>query len=155
MGKQPNPDPCDVTSLQNWHWNHGNAIAKNEYEYLSHDRDLLSVVLADKTPLRRLLHRSKLFRLNPFWKKDKMPEIPLYDEGLVTYHSDKRVDRFISCVVLAIGTVMLLAPMWILTVLQGSNLKLGIISLFIVLFLGLVSSVTVAKPFETLAATAA
>jgi hypothetical protein len=84
-----------------------------------------------------------------------MPEIPLYDEGLVTYHSDKRVDRFISCVVLAIGTVMLLAPMWILTVLQGSNLKLGIISLFIVLFLGLVSSVTVAKPFETLAATAA
>ena len=51
---------------------------------------------------------------------------------------------------------MLIAPMWILQALDGRTLpKLGTITAFIVTFLMLVSYATLAKPFETLAATAA
>ena len=45
--------------------------------------------------------------------------------------------------------------MWILQALDKNNHKLGVITAFVVVFLGLVSYATVAKPFETLAATAA
>lgn len=50
---------------------------------------------------------------------------------------------------------MLLTPMWILQALHNDNAKLAVITAFVVVFLGLVAYATVAKPFETLAATAA
>jgi hypothetical protein len=73
----------------------------------------------------------------------------------VTYFSDKRIDRFITFLVVGVGMIMLIAPMWILYGLQSNLQKLGTITGFIVLFLVLVVSATVAKPFEALAATAA
>ena len=63
--------------------------------------------------------------------------------------------RFMTVLIVGIGTVMLLVPMWILQALDKNNHKLGVITAFVVVFLGLVSYATVAKPFETLAATAA
>jgi len=51
--------------------------------------------------------------------------------------------------------LMLIAPMWILQAWDDVKRKLAVITAFIVLFLGLFSSMTDAKPFETLAATAA
>jgi hypothetical protein len=50
---------------------------------------------------------------------------------------------------------MLIAPIWILEVMTKPIRKLVVITVFIVVFLAMLSSVTVAKPFETLAATAA
>jgi hypothetical protein len=50
---------------------------------------------------------------------------------------------------------MLIVPMWILRSLKDGNAKLGTITAFMLFFLGLVSYTTIAKPFETLAATAA
>lgn len=49
---------------------------------------------------------------------------------------------------------MLIAPMWILEFLGSGKVKLGVITGFIVVFLGLFSGMTDAKPFETLTATA-
>ncbi|KAL2788856.1 hypothetical protein BJX66DRAFT_339903 [Aspergillus keveii] len=54
-----------------------------------------------------------------------------------------------------IGLVMLIAPIWILTFTEPIVLKLTIITIFILLFLSLVSFGTNAKPYESLAATAA
>jgi len=50
---------------------------------------------------------------------------------------------------------MLIAPMWILNTLQNPVQKLAVITAFIVVFLGFLSSTTAAKPFESLAAVAA
>ncbi len=84
-----------------------------------------------------------------------MPELPLYDKNEAKYFSDKRIDGFITVIIIALGTLMLIAPMWILPNLENTNAKLGGITGFVVLFLGLISYTTVAKPFESLAATAA
>ena len=50
---------------------------------------------------------------------------------------------------------MLIGPLWILDAVGTRRAQLEVISVFIVVFLVLVSSITVAKPFESLAATAA
>lgn len=146
----------DIKSVRNWHYNHSNlAISAPETSYLSHDLDLYNVVPKEKTPLRRLLDRSRKFRIHFLWRKAQAPDLPLYDQDVITYTDDKRIDRFVTIVIVGVGTVMLLAPMWILQALQSNGLKLGVITVFVVVFLGLVSYATVAKPFETLAATAA
>lgn len=131
------------------------AISDEEQQYLSHDLDLFCVVPKEKTPLRRLLDRSRKFRIASFWKSDEAPSLPVYDQDVVTYTSDKRIDRFVTMLIVGVGTIMLLVPMWILQALERSHDKLAVITAFVVVFLGLVSYATVAKPFETLAATAA
>jgi hypothetical protein len=50
---------------------------------------------------------------------------------------------------------MLIVPLWVLEFVPEQKFRLVIITVFMALFLGLVSAVTVAKPFESLAATAA
>jgi len=80
----------------------------------------------------------------------------MYDKDHITYISDKRIERFVSFVIVLVGLFMLITPMWILQALGGRTVaKLGTITAFIVVILGLVSYATVAKPFETLGATAA
>lgn len=49
---------------------------------------------------------------------------------------------------------MLIVSLWVLEIVHRPYSKLGIISGFIVLFLGMTSFATAARPFETLAATA-
>jgi hypothetical protein len=51
--------------------------------------------------------------------------------------------------------LMLITPLWVLAVTQGTVRRLAVITGFIVLFLGLIAVTTVAKPFESLAAAAA
>lgn len=53
------------------------------------------------------------------------------------------------------GMVMLIAPLWVLAVTHGTMKRLGVITGFVVLFLGLIAFTTVARPFESLAAAAA
>lgn len=156
--KYPPAFKHDLKSVRNWHYNHGvlnGPILSEEQKYLDYDHDLVCVVPKEKTPLRQLFDRSKKFRIHPFWKSNKAPELPVYDQDVIMYTSDKRIDRFITVVIIGIGTVMLLVPMWILNAVNNNNIKLAVITAFVVVFLGLVSYATVAKPFETLAATAA
>jgi hypothetical protein len=156
LKKYPQPSTQDIISLENWHWNHNNcAIAEEEKAYLSQKHDLFSLVPRVKTPLRRLLDRSRKFKLHRFWHSKDKPELPFYDDKVVTYTSDKRIDRFITVIIITVGMAMLIAPIWILQALKQPIPKLGTITAFIVLFLGMLSYATVAKPFETLAATAA
>ena len=69
------------------------------------------------------------------------------------------MDKFVTCTTIALGLAMLIGPLWLLqyfsTGQSNSCLRLGIITAFLVLFTVLLSFLTVAKPFETLAATAA
>ncbi|PVH72583.1 hypothetical protein DL98DRAFT_595852 [Cadophora sp. DSE1049] len=54
-----------------------------------------------------------------------------------------------------LGLFMLIIPIWILKYVHEAAIKLGVISVFVALFLVFVSFATVAKPSETLGATAA
>ncbi|KAF3798027.1 hypothetical protein GCG54_00003930 [Colletotrichum gloeosporioides] len=65
------------------------------------------------------------------------------------------MDASVSAMILAIGVVMLLTPIWILQAMNDLKERLGIITAFIFIFLLLLSLVMVAKPFEALGATAA
>ncbi len=154
--KHPTASAQDINSLQNWHWNHQNrAIDAAEHDYLNHTDDLFSVVPKYKTPLRRLLEKSASFRIHWLWKEEKAPELPLYDKDVVNYISDNKIDSFITILIIAVGMAMLIAPMWVLEFLTNPLAKLGTITAFIVVFLGMISYATVAKPFEVLGATAA
>jgi hypothetical protein len=71
------------------------------------------------------------------------------------YERNESINGFVTMVVCLIGLIMLIAPLWILNYVFGSSARLEIITAFVVVFLCLIQSVTIAKPFETLAATAA
>jgi hypothetical protein len=124
-------------------------------QYLSHKHDLISLAPRIKSPLRRLLERSGSFKLHWAWKENSVPELPLHDRKEVKFFSDRKIDCFITIIITALGTVMLIVPLWVLPNLESLKAKLGTIIAFVVLFLGLVAYTTVAKPFESLAAAAA
>ena len=156
LRRYPTAPRHDIQSLLNWHTNHdGCAIAEEETNYLTLKHDLVSLVPKSSTPLRRLLESSGWFKLHLLWKDKDVPELPLYDRNEVTLFSDGKVDRFIAVIITALGTMMLIVPLWVLPNLEDMNAKLGTITAFVVVFLGLVAYTTTAKPFETLAATAA
>jgi hypothetical protein len=71
------------------------------------------------------------------------------------YERNEKLEGFVTIVICLVGLLMLIAPLWILKAVGQPGPRLEIITAFIIVFLGLIQSVTIAKPFETLAATAA
>ena len=153
LAKQPPAPARNVRSLKRWFHNNDEAIHTDERKYIDNKRDLWALVPREKTPLRRLLERSGRFRTFALWRQPE-EERPIHDK-YITYTSDKRIDRFVTIIIVAVGTIMLVAPLWILSVINPTKVKLGIITGFIALFLGLMTAATNARPFETLGATAA
>ncbi|KAJ4261336.1 hypothetical protein NW757_001727 [Fusarium falciforme] len=145
----------DISSIRNWHYNHEYAaIAPEEQQYLEHDKDLICVAQKDKTPLRRLIDSSLTIRTLPIWRhKDKA--VPNYDAEHVSYYSDSRIDTFASAVIAIIGVVMLITPIWVLQAMSGLRAKLVVITVFVLIFLLVLSFAMASKPFEALGATAA
>lgn len=156
LKKLPRAPNHDIESVQNWHYNHNTAINEEEQAYLTKPHDLFALLPRTKSPLRRLLERSKVFRLWLMWRKvTSDPTLPVYDKKEFTHISDNRVDRCVNTVVVAIGIAMLVGPIWILNGLNSQKEKLATITAFVVLFLGIVGGASVAKIWEALAATAA
>ncbi|KAK1544994.1 hypothetical protein CPAR01_02496 [Colletotrichum paranaense] len=145
----------DVKSLRNWHHNHDyRAISEDEQRYLSHEKDLVAVAAREKTPLRQVIDGSLRLRTLSLWRHGE-ERVATYDEKEVTYYSDKRMDSFASAVIIAIGVLMLITPIWTLQALTDLKAKLAVITVFIFVFLLVLSLAMVAKPFEALGATAA
>lgn len=91
LRKRPPVAKKDRNSLANWFWNHENAIAVEETEYLQHSDDLFAISPRSKTPVRRFLELSRHFRLFRLWMKAS----PVEDEN-VHYTSDQRIDLFVN-----------------------------------------------------------
>ncbi|KAI8673744.1 hypothetical protein NCS55_00695600 [Fusarium keratoplasticum] len=155
LRRYPEAPHRDIRSIRNWHYNHDYvAIAADEQEYLEHDKDLICLVQKDKTPLRRLIDTSLTIRTLPMWKhKDKAAAD--YDAEHVSYYSDSRMDKTASVVIVAVGIVMLITPIWVLQAMDGLRAKLGVITAFVLIFLLALSFAMASKPFEALGATAA
>jgi hypothetical protein len=146
-----------VASVSNWLFNKENAIDTRETAYLDHTSDLVPLVPKLKSPLRQVLETSRRFRLSRCWRtqpSDTCGNLGI-DTGDTYYSSDEKIERFAGLVIVVLGVVMLVGPLWALEFVHGPVNRLGLITVFIVLFITLVSLATVAKPFESLAATAA
>jgi len=89
-----------------------------------------------------------------FWRQ-KTRDGATQDDENIHYISDKKIDRFITTLIVILGLGMLIAPLWILAFVEALKERLGVICAFIVTFVVLLSATTVARPFESLAAAAA
>lgn len=67
---------------------------------------------------------------------------------------DELVDVLGGVSIFITAIVMLIAPLWILAVLDSTSHKLGIITAFILVFLAVMIWATLAQPFELLATAA-
>ena len=142
----------DICNLDTWFSN--NTILAEETDYMRCRSDLFCLAPRMRSPLRSLLGHASRFRFLKLWQLKFFYRQGSEDES-VYYSADEKIDRFIATVIMGLGLIMLIAPLWILAFLEGLIPRLGVISAFIVLFLVLLSITTVAKPFESLAAAAA
>lgn len=85
-------------------------------------------------------------------KPGQDPSIPAH--STTTRIDDGPLNAFASTSVFVAAITMLIAPLWILTKTEIMDQKLGIITAFLMLFLGVLNWGTVSRPFEILAATA-
>ncbi|KAE9364244.1 hypothetical protein N431DRAFT_421114 [Stipitochalara longipes BDJ] len=149
--------PENIESVLNWHTTNEGAIDVVERSYLDHTDDLVQIKSRFRTPLRRFLEKTRpgtRFRWLSFLRREPQDKT-FYDPGTMYYAKDKLLEHFVTLLVCLVGLVMLVAPLWALKFVTSLNARLGIITGFVVVFLVLIQSVTIAKPFETLAATAA
>ena len=145
-----------IRSITNWFFNQDGAILPEETSYIEKPDDLIQLVPKARTPLRGLLEKSSRFRLSKLWatKNPPLPQHSAHPEE-IHYSSDTKIDNSIGITITILGMLMLVVPLWVLNETKGTRTRLGVITGFIVLFLGLVAFTTVAKPFESLAAAAA
>ena len=180
---RPGPEPNAIQNVRNWFRNHevefedGDdrvlmpAIDDLETAYIhgKHTDDLVPVRPKDKSPIRRFLGRSlflkirglrKLFERRPEeWEKVDPTDVPTGDHpsraGITIWENVKNIDRLAAFFTAFVSLAMLVGPLWILNNVQGINVRLGVITGFLVLFFVLVSAATTARPSEAIAAAAA
>ncbi|KAI5358521.1 hypothetical protein Slin15195_G109690 [Septoria linicola] len=143
----------DIKSVADWVTDKANAILDAEIEYVSkstNHADLFAMVPKKDSPVRKVLERSSWFRQWSIW------QIPSQlNEPTVTFASDRHIDAFVTASIVAIGLVMLVAPLWILAVYAQSFQRLGVITASLVVFLVFISSTNADRPLEVLVAAAA
>jgi hypothetical protein len=156
LRSRPSVPKKDLESVTNWLYNKENAIEKAEVAYIQYVSDLAPLVPKPKSSLRRFLEYSQSFRLWRLWRIEPppLPNDVAGEDKQTHYASDKKIDVFITFIILLVGVIMLIAPLWILEYVRRNVDRLGVITTFIVLFILLLSMTTVARPFETLAAAA-
>ncbi|KAI9375902.1 hypothetical protein BJX61DRAFT_539357 [Aspergillus egyptiacus] len=152
----PNPNKRAVENLKIWHENYGGrAIEEAEWQYVNAS-DLVCLVPTVVSPLRQLFERSSRFLRWKWWQKESSEDIlPRYHAPEVVKANDQRIDVFVTAATMVLGAGLIIAPLWTLAHVVSRIVKLGIITAFSLVFLGLVSFGTSARPIEALGATAA
>ena len=113
--------------------------------------------MTEKTILRKWVEAKLIFGtkwLYRFFKKKLVADLMETDRTTINYSSDEAVDSFIVAPTFIVGLAMLIVPLWILQGLSHRVWKLGVIAIFVVIFLGILSLATLGRPYEILAATA-
>ncbi|RYP90704.1 hypothetical protein DL770_003169 [Monosporascus sp. CRB-9-2] len=70
------------------------------------------------------------------------------------FGKDEPVDLLASIALFVVASVMLIAPLWILAMVEDMVSRLVVITAFVFVLLGVLSWATLARPFEVLAAAA-
>lgn len=155
-------------NLRTWLYNnHPGAIAPEETTFITHDEDLIPIITKDQTKIRQLFDDwltsrpsliAPLFQRHPSSTSSSSsrsdPGPAEIDAGTVYYTSDRHVDILSSVAIFITGSVMFIAPLWVLQALKEFRLRLAVITVFILVFLTVLASSTLGRPGEVLAATA-
>lgn len=144
-----------IQELEKWLSDHGPAIDHEEAGFVKKD-DLFPLGNVTRIPLRQAFEKFSVFSSRTaFQRSGNLPVAPISSFGKTNYFNDRRMDSFINAVICITGFTMLAIPLWVLFYVSSKRNQLVVIVIFIALFLLLVQSVSVARPFESLAATAA
>lgn len=149
----PSARDYQAENVQNWLFRHATAIAAREEAFIRKDGDLIAPAAKTKSSVRMAVEKfpdlldSRLFRARP-----KGIHV---SSATTVYHSNTTLDAVSYAVVISLGLMLLIGPMWVLQFVADDVRRLGIITGFVLVFTALLASATVAKPFEVLAATAA
>jgi hypothetical protein len=147
-----------VQNVRNWLFaNHPGAISEEETGFILHDEDLIPSVSKDQSKTRELFEDWMIMRtklLLPLFRQRTHQNLGNVNRETLYYTSDKHIGVFSSIAIFVAGVVMFVAPLWILQALDDFRQRLGVITVFIIVFLSVLASSTLGKPFEMLAATA-
>jgi hypothetical protein len=130
------------------------GITEKERSFAKHKQDLTSINPHKSSPLGRFLEATPLIRLSRLVRAKPDPESQVIS-SYTHYASDDALARLTTCSITLLGLGMLLGPMWWLECVSKSTTRLLIITLFLTLFTTLMSTATVNRPFEVVAASAA
>lgn len=138
-----------VRKLKDWFVNHPGAIDPGEQHLRdeSKQNDLFPIVLEYRSPLRMVLRglRSSMFSLTQWHcARDSHSQLVWEPSEWLT-----------NMVILFVGLLFLVGPMWAMYFTQPGKVQLGIATAFLALFTSLAIFYASQKPFEILAATAA
>ncbi|KAK7954530.1 hypothetical protein PG988_015224 [Apiospora saccharicola] len=142
----------NVENIRNWiAANNHNPIHPEELGFLE-ARDLITLAKGPKSLLRRLFERHILSSTSDLF--GFLADHRRRDGDSTIYGQDEQIDAVVAIALFLTATVMLITPLWILAVTQSMFARLGIITCFNVLLLAVLTSATLAKPFEILAVAA-
>ncbi|KAL8784969.1 MAG: hypothetical protein Q9213_003630 [Squamulea squamosa] len=165
LKSRPDASKRQITYVKNWLENNNQPIRPAEVTFVEKE-DLMPMVPRVKPPLRRLIDKfdSKV-RIYCWRRRNKKLTQRHYnhpnnfESETTIYSEEERIDKFVTCVTIGLGLIMLIAPLWLLQYFysaeQDMKARLKIITAFLIGFTVLLSVVAVARPFEVLAATAA
>ncbi len=142
-----------IQNVENWFTNHPTAICDEEQSFIRAGGDVTALRFISKSPLRRLLQKCHPLVLSSLFRLKRRPDH--VDTNTTFYPSNTAFDAFINVVVIAVGLMLLIGPMWTLQFVTDDVKRLAIITGFTLLFTSILTGATTAKPFEVLAATAA
>ncbi|KAI0129593.1 hypothetical protein BJ170DRAFT_681088 [Xylariales sp. AK1849] len=154
---RPRASARTIRNIRTWLSNNNYPIERKETEFLDAS-DLITAAASQKSTIRHLFEHwilcrttglFGLFTDKPSQKADDTDVDPSTIHG-----RDEPVDVLASFAVFVVAFVMLVVPLWILAVTEDMFKRLGVITVFITVLLGVLTSATLAEPFEILAATA-
>jgi hypothetical protein len=138
-----------------WLANHRDPIQEKETQFLK-SKDLITLSRKEKAPMRRAFEQYVLAPTSGLFGlfSAKRAEATKVDLRTTTQGDDQHVDVIAAVAIFAVAITMLIAPLWILAVLDTIFRKLAVITAFSVVFLAVLNWGTIARPFEIFAATA-
>ncbi|KAI0855869.1 hypothetical protein F4860DRAFT_529870 [Xylaria cubensis] len=144
----------NVRNIKMWLKNNEGAILKEETEFIQHHDDLISIS-TPKSTLRRWFEDRvvKHAYIRGLFRRKSL-QLGAYDNTSIYTFSDDAVNTFGSVAVFITALVMLITPLWILQSLGKLQMKLAVITVFVVAFIAFLTVTTPGRAFERLAATA-
>lgn len=156
LKSRPSAPKTNVRNIKTWLDNNNGPIQEKEVEFIIKE-DLITVAKNRKSPARMFFERRILVPTNGLFglltRKGEKEGSPS-DRHTILRGNDEHVDVFGAITIFTAAAVMLIAPLWILAGVDELHQKLAAITIFLAVFLFVLSWGTSARPFEMLAATA-
>lgn len=150
--KLPTAQDYQVDNVKTWFQDHPHAIDEDERKFVKQGNDLIAIVAQKKSWMRLGVERIHPRVLHFFFPAKSRPGRVETKETI--YISNKKLNATITFLIVGMGLLLLLGPMWWLSFVSDTTEQLAIITGFVFLFTSILSCATVERPFEVLIGTA-